>query len=180
MGLRERSGRAGYCAVRASLGTATEGRLERSFLNLVPPAHSATSHRVDMYDVASEEMTPEFLECWRAAGAHLNRQVQDGIQSWIRAQPYPPFLEHLSFRLGNQLFFGTQRWRGQHSQGRGELAPVEPLVRGRAGPLLLRAFTATPGDADALSDHGHPPTRGSDALCPRVTDGGSHWTEAGQ
>ena len=36
---------------------------------------------------------------------HLNTQVQGGIQGWLRAHPYPPFLEHLSFRLGNQLFF---------------------------------------------------------------------------
>ena len=58
-----------------------------------------------MYEIDSQEMTPEFFECWKAAGMHLNTQVQGGIQGWLRAHPYPPFLEHLSFRLGNQLFF---------------------------------------------------------------------------
>ncbi|MBI4697145.1 MAG: hypothetical protein HY749_24335 [Gammaproteobacteria bacterium] len=58
-----------------------------------------------MYEIESGSMSEEFLSCWTAAGNHLSRQVEGGIQSWLRAHPYPPFLEHLSFRLGNQLFF---------------------------------------------------------------------------
>lgn len=58
-----------------------------------------------MYKVEMHEMSEAFLSCWKAAGIHLSRQVDGGIQSWLRAHPYPPFLEHLSFRLGNQLFF---------------------------------------------------------------------------
>lgn len=58
-----------------------------------------------MYDIEMQEMTPEFFECWKVAGVHLNNQVRGGIQSWLRSHPYPPFLEHISFRLGNQLFF---------------------------------------------------------------------------
>ena len=58
-----------------------------------------------MYEIETLEMSDAFLPIWRAAGIHLNKQVDGGIQSWLRAHPYPPFLEHLSFRLGNQLFF---------------------------------------------------------------------------
>lgn len=58
-----------------------------------------------MHDIEMQDMSEEFLKCWQAAGNHLNKQVDVGIQSWLRAHPYPPFLEHLSFRLGNQLFF---------------------------------------------------------------------------
>lgn len=58
-----------------------------------------------MYDIAMQGPSSEFLECWKAAGLHLDRQVQDGIRSWLRVDPTPPFLEHISFRLGNQLFF---------------------------------------------------------------------------
>ena len=58
-----------------------------------------------MHNIEMQEMSPEFLKCWQAAGTHLNKQAQGGIQSWLRAHPYPPFLEHLSFRLGNQVFF---------------------------------------------------------------------------
>lgn len=58
-----------------------------------------------MYNIEMDEMSDAFFPCWRAAGIHLSKQVDGGIQSWLRAHPYPPFLEHLSFRLGNQLFF---------------------------------------------------------------------------
>lgn len=55
--------------------------------------------------IDEQEMTPEFAEMYQAAGRYLNKQVQDGIQFWLKASLTPPFLEHLSFRLGNQLFF---------------------------------------------------------------------------
>lgn len=58
-----------------------------------------------MIDIEMQEVSPQFAECWRAAGRHLSNQVQGGIQSWLRAHMVPPFLEHLSFRLGNQLYF---------------------------------------------------------------------------
>ena len=58
-----------------------------------------------MHEIEMQEISPEFLKCWHAAALHLNKQVQGGIQAWLRNNPYPPFLEHLSFRLGNQLFF---------------------------------------------------------------------------
>ncbi len=61
--------------------------------------------RMHMYNIEMQEMSQEFFKCWQNAGMHLNNQVQGGIQAWLRAHPYPPFLEHLSFRLGNQLFF---------------------------------------------------------------------------
>jgi hypothetical protein len=38
-----------------------------------------------MYEVETHEMTPEFLECWKAAGIHISKQVQGGLQSWLKA-----------------------------------------------------------------------------------------------
>ena len=58
-----------------------------------------------MYDIHMHEVSDEFAECWQAAGAHLDSQVQGGIQGWLKASLRPPYLEHMSFRLGNQLFF---------------------------------------------------------------------------
>jgi hypothetical protein len=49
--------------------------------------------------------TPEFALAWNAAGRQLEIAAQGPIQSWLKANLYPPFLERLSFRLGNQLFF---------------------------------------------------------------------------
>lgn len=57
-----------------------------------------------MYDIEMFEVSDEFASCWRAAGLHIQRQVQ-GQVPWLKADLNPPFLEHLSFRLGNQLFF---------------------------------------------------------------------------
>lgn len=58
-----------------------------------------------MHNIEMHEMSEAFFPCWKAARIHLSNQVDGGIQSWLRGHPYPPFLEDLSFRLGNQLFF---------------------------------------------------------------------------
>ena len=58
-----------------------------------------------MYKIETHDSSPEFFKMWQAAGQHLNNQVDGGIKSWFKAEPTPPWLEHLSFRLGNQLFF---------------------------------------------------------------------------
>ena len=51
------------------------------------------------------EVTEDFAKCWQAAGLHIQNQVQGELKSWLRPHINPPFLEHLSFRLGNQLFY---------------------------------------------------------------------------
>jgi hypothetical protein len=51
-----------------------------------------------------DEPSPEFAACWRAAGRHLQGQAAGQI-SWLKSALKPPFLEHLSFAIGNQLFF---------------------------------------------------------------------------
>lgn len=58
-----------------------------------------------MHNIHMAEPTQDFFRCWQAAGIHLQNQVQDAVIHWLRADISPPFLEHLSFRLGNQLFF---------------------------------------------------------------------------
>ena len=58
-----------------------------------------------MHNVETSEATEDFAHCWRAALQHLQNQVQGSIESWLRGHLRPPFLEHLSFRLGNQLFY---------------------------------------------------------------------------
>lgn len=57
-----------------------------------------------MHEIDSEPMTSAFQSCWCAAAKHLEAQGQGAI-NWLRAHPYHPYLAHLSFRLGNQLFF---------------------------------------------------------------------------
>ena len=57
-----------------------------------------------MYLVEQEEPSEEFKRAWLSAAKHLHHQVQDGL-SWLRSDLNPPFVEHLSFQLGNQLMF---------------------------------------------------------------------------
>lgn len=57
-----------------------------------------------MHGIEMHEASEEFSRCWQAAGLHLQGQVQEGL-IWLKVDLAPPFLEHLSFRLGNQLFF---------------------------------------------------------------------------
>jgi hypothetical protein len=59
---------------------------------------------MSQYEVKPLELTPEFEECWVSAGRHLDLRVRDAGASWLRAD-LPPFREHFSFALGNQIFF---------------------------------------------------------------------------
>lgn len=58
-----------------------------------------------MHQVEMHKVSEEFARCWGAAGSHIQSRLQDPLRSWLKASLTPPFLEHLSFRLGNQLFF---------------------------------------------------------------------------
>ena len=57
-----------------------------------------------MYYIDQPDPPSGFSEAWNTAGNHLNAQVQDEL-SWIRANMYKPLVEHLSFRIGNQIFW---------------------------------------------------------------------------
>lgn len=57
-----------------------------------------------MHEIDAHEPSDDFVNCWRTAGRHLQGLVQDGL-NWLKADLAPLFLEHLSFRMGNQLFY---------------------------------------------------------------------------
>jgi len=58
-----------------------------------------------MHEIEMHTVSEDFADCWRVAGSHLQSQSHDAKLSWLKASLTPPFLEHLSFRIGNQLFF---------------------------------------------------------------------------
>jgi hypothetical protein len=58
-----------------------------------------------MHEITMAEPSRDFLAMWSAAGNHIQSFFEDGLKSWLKVDPRPPFLEHLSFRLGNQVFF---------------------------------------------------------------------------
>lgn len=65
----------------------------------VPP-----ENRQKLYEVKPGELSNEFSQAWSYAGKHLQYQGDNGIV-WLRNHLYPPMAEHLSFQIGNQLFF---------------------------------------------------------------------------
>lgn len=90
-----------------------------------------------MYEIENQEASPEFEKCWKAAGSHIQRQAQDGLHSWLRAHLSPPFLEHLSFRLGNQLFFIRIEDVDDHLQVPGSLHGLLAVADGCKGHACL-------------------------------------------
>lgn len=90
-----------------------------------------------MHEISSGGMHPDFPECWRAAAMHLQKQVQ-GRLSWLKADLDSPALEHLSFRLGNQLFFVRIEDVDDRVTGPGSSAGLLTIAQGCAGvPCLL-------------------------------------------
>lgn len=57
-----------------------------------------------MHAIPQDIISDEFVTVWKCAGMHIQKMGQEGVH-WIRASLYQPMAEHLSFRLGNQLFF---------------------------------------------------------------------------
>ncbi|MEE9223110.1 MAG: hypothetical protein V3V40_06595 [Nitrosomonadaceae bacterium] len=57
-----------------------------------------------MYQAKQSEPSQEFKNAWQAAGRFLQSKGGEGL-NWIRSNLNLPMVEHLSFRLGNQLFF---------------------------------------------------------------------------
>ena len=58
-----------------------------------------------MYDIEMMTTTEEFFDCWRAAAMHLDGQETEHPLRWLKSELSPPYLEHLSFVLGNQAFY---------------------------------------------------------------------------
>jgi hypothetical protein len=57
-----------------------------------------------MYAIDMQETTQEFSQ-FRSVAAGPIWAVAQGSVSWLRTNLKPPYLEYLSFRLVNQLFF---------------------------------------------------------------------------
>jgi hypothetical protein len=58
-----------------------------------------------LYKIVGKPQSPEFAKCWIAAGRHLSKFGKEMGIVWLKADLHPPLMEHLSFRLGNQIFF---------------------------------------------------------------------------
>ena len=98
-----------------------------------------------MYEIEAETPDPAFRECWNAAGQHLqscfNRHRQPceygQYAAWLKSSLSPPFLEHLSFRLGNQLFFIRVEPNSQTVSIPGTASGLQTVADGQQGHACL-------------------------------------------
>lgn len=106
-----------------------------------------------MQPIEMQEMSRAFFGCWQAAGEHLDRQVDSGIRSWLRAHPYPPFLEHLSFRLGNQLFFVRVEDVDGNVEGPGSLRGLKSVARQANGHACVLPMRRSARGQDWIAEY---------------------------
>lgn len=89
-----------------------------------------------MHKIHMAEFSNDFGYCWNAAGTHLQAQGQ-GALNWLKASLTPPFLEHFSFRLGNQLFFVRVEDIDKEVQSPGTLDGLLSIADGCNGHACL-------------------------------------------
>lgn len=89
------------------------------------------------------EVSEAFADCWRAAGRHLQQQGQ-GALSWMRAHIHPPMLEHLSFRMGNQLFFVCIEAEGAAPFSEATASALQFVATGCRGHACVMPLRMTP------------------------------------
>jgi len=87
-----------------------------------------------VYEINMQESEDVFKQAWQMAGKQLEAQGQ-GAVNWLRAHLQPPFLEHLSFRLGNQLFF--VRIEGEGLDAPGNRIGLNNIAEGCRGHACL-------------------------------------------
>lgn len=54
--------------------------------------------------IRPKQGSKEFLECWSAAAQHVCLCGDESLR-WLKSDPFPPYLDHISFFYGNQAFF---------------------------------------------------------------------------
>ena len=102
-----------------------------------------------MHDIPMSEVTPEFARCWQAAGMHIEDAAGGQLNAWLRAHLNPPFLEHLSFRLGNQLFFLRVEDEEGQIEGPGSLQGLLSVADGCKGHACLMPMRKRGGKWEA-------------------------------
>jgi hypothetical protein len=105
-----------------------------------------------MHDIEMHGISDEFAHCWQAAGRHIRSRVHGPLHSWLKVNLHPPFLEHLSFRLGNQLFFIRIEDVDDRLQVPGSRDGLFSIAEGRKGhpcimPMRYRAGAWEPDKA---------------------------------
>lgn len=103
-----------------------------------------------MHDIPMSEVTEAFARCWQEAGMHLERAAGGRLDAWLRAHLTSPFLEHLSFRLGNQLFFIRVEDVDGLVEGPGNLQGLMKVAQANGGHACLLPMRKRDGKWSAV------------------------------
>jgi hypothetical protein len=103
-----------------------------------------------MFPIELSTPSQEFAQCWQTAGRHLNIKG-DGAINWLKAELTPPFLEHLSFRLGNQLFYIRLVDVDERVQMPGNLSGLMSVAKGCNGHACLIHMKNMDGEWQVLN-----------------------------
>jgi hypothetical protein len=134
---------------------------------------TSSAGAIKMHDIPMTEVSEDFAAAWQAAGRHIEKSAGGKLDSWLRAHLSPPFLEHLSFRLGNQLFFIRIEDEDDRTIGPGSLQGLLSVAEGQNGYACLMPMRKRDGQwQPAVSGWGlqdardhtliHPPAEISD------------------
>lgn len=104
-----------------------------------------------MQPIPVDAPSEDFIPCLAAAAKHLDRTAGDGALAWLKADALPPFLEHLSFRLGNRLFFVRVEDVEGRVSGPGNRRGVEGAAEGAGGIACLMPMRRTAGEWEPLA-----------------------------
>ena len=101
-----------------------------------------------MHDIETTTPSPEFIDCWNTAGRHLQTCRVGPDFRWLKATPIPPFLEHLSFAVGNQLYFVRLESKSRAGEALlatpGSLAGLQAIAKGCNGHACIMPMAEGP------------------------------------
>lgn len=100
-----------------------------------------------MFMIDAGKATPGFAAMYEAAREHLAANERATELVWLKASLLPPFLEHLSFRIGNQLFFVRIVDVDGVESAPGTMAGLARVAGGCGGHACLMPMKWTPATA---------------------------------
>ena len=114
----------------------------------------------ELHPIPMNEASDAFLDCWGAAVKHLRSMPTDHALRLCNVSSSPPWLEHLCFLFGNQIFFvcledaagvldspsGRRHSIMAAEQASGIPCVLEMKCSGELGPCSGRVVTPTRSD----------------------------------
>jgi hypothetical protein len=119
-----------------------------------------------LYDIPMDNISREFGACWNHAMEYIENQSQ-GRHYWLKGSLHPPFLEHFSFRFGNQLYYVRIEDKDGDLEIPGTLAGLLQIADKCKGYPCIMPMKRSAGKwIPSQSDWGLVHARTSHVICP--------------